>query len=240
MTLGFISTGNSDIWMIWISSQVATGNNTGEIEIRSPYWFPTASSHDYQAVLSLQNLCHHLLLERAETRVTKILLFHKRKTTPKLEDMEMNAEFLNPKIFTSKNQVIDKCWWQVHKLLVWFWSPYSDALLGHFMLDVQRENPFKGNSLKKWGKCWNCHHTICTIGHGHEKGGKNRARKYINNKEGFGVKNKSRFCNPSLFEMKSTKGFFESKVIHIFSRHLWVPQTHQLNSHSQIFAYHKC
>ncbi len=128
MTLGFISTGNSDIWMIWISSQVATGNNTGEIEIHSPYWFPTASSHDYQAVLSLQNLCHHLLLERAETRVTKILLLHKRETTPKPEDMEMNAEFLNPKIFTSKNRVINKCWWQVHKLLVWFWSPYSDAL----------------------------------------------------------------------------------------------------------------
>jgi hypothetical protein len=47
-----------------------------------------------------------------------------------------------------------------------------------------------------------------------------------------------------LFEMKSTKGFFQSKVIHIFSHHLWVLQTHhllhQLNSHSQIFAYHKC
>jgi hypothetical protein len=25
------------------------------------------------------------------------------------------------------------------------------------------------------------------------------------------VKNKSRFCNPSLFEMKSTKGFFQRK-----------------------------
>jgi hypothetical protein len=57
----------------------------------------------------LQNLCHHLLLERAETRVTEILLFHKRETTPKPEDMEMNAEFLNPEIFTSKNQVINKC-----------------------------------------------------------------------------------------------------------------------------------
>jgi hypothetical protein len=87
------------------------------------------------------------------------------------------------------------------------------------MPDIQRENPFKGNSLQM-GEMLKLPSHNCTIGHGHEKGGKNRTRKYINNKEGFGVKKKSRFCNPSLFEMKSTKGFFQSKVIHIFSHHL--------------------
>jgi hypothetical protein len=78
----------------------------------------------------------------------------------------------------------------------------------------------KETLLKNGGNVETAITQFAQLGMDMKKGGKNRARKYINNKQGFGVKNKSRFCNPSLFEMKSTKGFFESKVIHIFSRHL--------------------